>query len=103
MKRSPVLAGILSFVIPGLGQIYAKETLRSAAVLLAVIIVGNLNAIFLAVFANADLDPTVFWASRLPRLLHDVAAFYGVVFWIWQTVDAVFIAKKMQRAPARSA
>jgi len=30
-----------------------------------------------------------FFARGLPRLLHDVFSFYGIVFWIWQVVDAV--------------
>lgn len=94
MKRSPVLAGILSFIVPGLGQIYAGEAVRGAAILIAVIIVCNLNAIFLPIYANANLDPHVFWTSGLPRLLHDITAIYGIIFWIWQTLDAVMVAKR---------
>ena len=93
MNAKPALAGVLSFVVPGLGQIYAKEEIRGAAILIAVIIVGNLNAIFLSIFVSADPDPTIFWQSGLPRLLHDITAFYGIVFWVWQTADAVFIAR----------
>lgn len=52
------------------------------------IIVGNLNAIWLSLFAAASPMPGTFWASTFPRLLHDLFAAYGVVFWIWQVVDA---------------
>jgi len=88
MSRSAFLAGALSLVIPGLGQIYAGKGERGAAILVAVIIVGNLNAIWLSLFATANPAHEAFWASTLPRLLHDLFAAYGVVFWIWQVVDA---------------
>jgi len=94
MKRSRILAGISSLLIPGLGQIYCKESVRGAAILISVIIVGNLNSIFLPLFVLANPGPTIFWAHWLPRILHDVMAFYGIVFWIWQVIDAIVLAKK---------
>lgn len=94
MKKKAIFAGILSLIIPGLGQIYCKESKRGAAILIAVIIVGNLNSIFLPIFTLAKPDPELFWAHWLPRIIHDVMAFYGIVFWIWQVVDAIVIASK---------
>jgi TM2 domain-containing membrane protein YozV len=84
MSRS----ALLSLLVPGLGQIYAGQGERGAAILIAVIVVGNLNAIWLNLFATASPRPEAFWAYTLPRLLHDLFAAYGVVFWIWQAVDA---------------
>ena len=90
MKTKPdkYLAAALSFLIQGMGQIYAGRGRRGAAILIAVIIVGNLNSIFLPVFVSAHPDPTLFWAFRLPVIIHDLMAFYGIVFWLWQTGDA---------------
>lgn len=94
MKRNAFIASILSLLIPGLGQIYIRKSERGAAILIAVIIVGNLNAIWLSAFAVLSTVPASFFSYTLPRLLHDIFAFYGVIFWIWQVVDAYLLAKK---------
>ena len=49
-KRNPYLASLLSIPVPGLGQIYAGKGERGAAILIATIIVGNLNAIWLTLW-----------------------------------------------------
>ena len=94
MKRSAVIAGLLSFFIPGLGQIYARKSKRGAAILIAATVVGNLNAIWLSVYASSTAVPQEFITHMFPRLLHDIFAVYGIIFWIWQTVDACLLAKK---------
>ena len=94
MKQKSFIAGIFSLLIPGLGQIYAGKSERGVAILIAVIVVGNLNAIWLSVFALSTTIPATFYNYTLPRLLHDIFAFYGIIFWIWQVVDAYGIAKK---------
>jgi hypothetical protein len=86
MHPRPKLVGFLSLLVPGLGHIYSGDGGRGAAILLATIVVGNLNAIWLSVAAAA---PRTFWATTLPRGLHDLFALYGLVFWAWQVVDAV--------------
>jgi hypothetical protein len=62
--------------------------MRGAVILIAVMVVGNLNAIWLTLYPTANHLPDFFWTSMLPRILHDVFAVYGVIFWIWQVVDA---------------
>jgi hypothetical protein len=66
----------------------SRRSARGACILGLVLIVGNLNAIFLSVFATTLGAPLPFFTLGLPRLLHDVFAFYGIVFWVWQAVDA---------------
>ena len=90
MSRNAPLASILSLLVPGLGQIYSGKSERGAAILIAAIIAGNLYAIWLSLFAMATAGPgpKVFWAHTLPRILHDVFSAYGVIWWIWQVVDA---------------
>ncbi len=95
MKRNAFIASVFSLLIPGLGQIYVRKSERGAAILIAVIIVGNLNAIWLSAFAVSSTTATNFFSTTLPRLLHDIFAFYGIVFWIWQVVDAYLLAKKV--------
>jgi hypothetical protein len=85
---NPYLAAFLSLFVPGLGQIYSGKGSRGAAILLGVIIVGNLNAIWLNLYALTTPGSEVFWASILPRTLHRLFAAYGIIFWLWQVIDA---------------
>lgn len=98
MSRKPFLSAVLSLLIPGLGQIYSGKSGRGAAILIAVIIVGNLNAIWLSLHAMTIAAPGAFWSHTLPRLLHDIFAAYGVIFLIWQVVDAYFQAKLINKS-----
>jgi len=93
MSRKPILSALLSTLVPGLGQIYSGKSGRGASILIAVIVVGNLNAIWLSLHAAAIAAPFAFWSHTLPRLLHDVFAAYGLIFLIWQVVDAYQQAK----------
>ena len=88
MSRSPLLAGILSFLVPGLGQIVAGRGQRGAAILFAAIVIGNLNAIWLSLHGLTSPGPNALWTYTLPRILHDLLAVWAVVFFIWQAIDA---------------
>lgn len=94
MSRNPFLCSFLSTLVPGLGQIYCGKAERGAAILLAVLIVGNLNAIWLSLFATTSPGSEPFWNYELPLLLHDLFGAYGVVFLIWQIIDAYQQAKR---------
>jgi hypothetical protein len=94
MSRRPILAGVLSLLVPGLGQICSGRGERGAAILIAAIVVGNLNAIWLSLHATTSCGPYTFWATALPRILHDLFAAWGVVFLTWQVVDAYRQAKE---------
>jgi TM2 domain-containing membrane protein YozV len=88
MKRNPLIAALLSLLVPGLGQIYGGRGGRGAAILVSAIIIGNLNLLFVPIFTGANPDPSVLWAYWLPRLGHDVMSIWSIVFWIWAVVDA---------------
>ncbi len=94
MKRNSFIAGALSLLVPGLGQIYCGEGNRGAAILAAAIIIGNLNIIFLPIFVSANPDPEILWAYWIPRAGHDVMSFWSIVFWVWAVVDSSQLAKK---------
>ena len=49
-KGKPVLATVLSLLVPGLGQIYAGKQERGATILVAGIIVGTLDLIWQTLF-----------------------------------------------------
>ncbi len=88
MRGGPLQRGLLSFVVPGLGQMVSGRAERGACILGLVLVVGNLNAIFLSVYAPTLGGELPFFARGLPRLLHDVFAVYGIIFWLWQALDA---------------
>ncbi len=90
-KRSPVIAGILSLIIPGLGQIYRGDSKRGAKILFAAIVIANLNIIVLPLIsmANPTNAADTLWAYSIPRIVHFVSAFWSIAFWIWAIVDAV--------------
>jgi hypothetical protein len=88
MTRRPLLAGALSLLVPGLGQIITGRHERGAAILISAIVVGNLNVIWLSLFATTSAGSHAFWGHWLPRILHDVFALWGLVFLVWQAIDA---------------
>ncbi len=57
--RSPLLAGVLSLILPGLGQVYARQTYRGLAVFLSVV-VAALTSVWYGV-AGYYLAPAVIW------------------------------------------
>ncbi len=88
MKRNPFIAGLLSLLVPGLGQMYGGKADKGAAILVSAIIIGNLNLVFVPIFITANPDPDVMWEYWMPRLGHDVMSIWSIVFWIWAVVDA---------------
>jgi hypothetical protein len=99
MRRNPFIAGLLSLLVPGLGQIYGGEGNKGAAVIAAAIVIGNLNIIILPLIAMANptgipTDARALWAYWIPRVFHDILSFWSITFWIWAVVDAVSIARK---------
>jgi TM2 domain-containing membrane protein YozV len=89
MRRNSAIAGLLSLVVPGLGQIYAGRSRKGAIILVTAIIIGNLNLLLLTSILAANPDPGVPWAVWIPRIGHDVLSLWSIVFWMWVVVDAV--------------
>jgi TM2 domain-containing membrane protein YozV len=101
MKRNPIIAGILSLVIPGLGQIYRGESNKGAIILAAAIVIGNLNIIILPLISMANpvvppsgTDIRALWAYWIPRLGHDIISIWSIAFWLWAVIDALIIPRK---------
>jgi len=90
---NPAIAGFLSLIVPGLGQIYVGKGDRGAAILVAGIIVGTLALIWQTLSAayasNLMTYPYPFY--RISR------AAYAMIFWIWQVIDAYRIADHSRR------
>jgi TM2 domain-containing membrane protein YozV len=93
-KPNPLVAGLLSLLVPGLGQMVCGKRNKGAAILVAAIIVASLNITFLPVFVAANLDPDLAWAYWIPRIGHDVVSIWSLVFWAWTVSDAFLLAKK---------
>lgn len=101
MNRNPFIAGILSLLVPGLGQIYGGEGNKGTAIIAAAIVIGNLNIIILPLISLANpVIPTgvsesrIVWAYWMPRIVHDVMSFWSITFWGWAVVDAISIVRK---------
>jgi TM2 domain-containing membrane protein YozV len=101
MKRNPYIAGVLSLLAPGLGQIYAGRGNKGAAILFAAIVIGNLNILILPLIAVANPvipppagDPNGIWTYWIPRIFHDLISLWSIVFWLWAVVDAIIITRE---------
>ena len=94
MTRNATFAGTLSLIIPGIGQIYAGKSGRGAAILIGVIVIGNLNTIWLILYGLPAPVAGAPWLYEVPRILHELFRFYGIIFWIWQVIDAYHQIKR---------
>ena len=75
-SRSPFVAGLLSLVIPGLGQIYAQQQYRGVTVLISTLI------------------------ASLITIWYKVPAWYLVpaIIWLWNVWDAVSLVQGQTRS-----
>ena len=87
MKRNPIIAGLLSLIVPGLGQIYAGENNKGGAIIFGAIVIANLNIILLPLISVANPtipmaapDSRTIWAYFIPRVVHDVASFWSIAY-----------------------
>jgi TM2 domain-containing membrane protein YozV len=104
MKRNAVLAGLLSLIIPGLGQIYGGNGNKGASIIFASIVIANLNILILPMIAlaNPNLpipanDINAVWKYWIPRITHDIASLWSIVFWIWAIIDAFNVTRENNR------
>jgi TM2 domain-containing membrane protein YozV len=103
IKKNALIAGLLSLIVPGLGQIYGDKGKKGAAIIFAAIVIANLNVIILPLIsmANPNLpvsahEVNAVWKYWIPRVTHDVASFWSIVFWFWAVIDAYKIVKKAE-------
>ena len=54
MKRNPIIAGILSLIVPGLGQIYTGANNKGGAMIFGAIVIANLNILILPLISVAN-------------------------------------------------
>lgn len=106
MKKQPLLAALLSLVVPGAGQIYAGRNHKGAIIIFASILIANLNILILPLIAMANPVLPVpagsahaVWTYWIPRIVHDVASLWSIVFWMWAVADAYRLAKRGNNLP----
>lgn len=76
---NPIVAAILSFFIPGLGQLYGGRLMRGVVIFLCMLLSGSIIGV-LSMFT-----PYGFVASLLILL--------PFIFWLWNIYDAYTLAK----------
>jgi TM2 domain-containing membrane protein YozV len=101
MKKNPFIAAFLSLIVPGLGQIYCGEGKKGATIIFAAIVIANLNIIILPLIAMANPNLPMHannanevWKYWIPRITHDIASLWSIVFWLWAVIDAFNISGK---------
>ncbi len=104
MRRNPVIAGVLSLLVPGLGQIYGGKKNKGAAIIVAAIVVANLDIIILPLIATANptiptgaADVRTIWSYWIPRVVHDISSFWSIAFWVWAIADAVLVTQRKRK------
>ena len=86
-KRNPVVAAVLSLLVPGLGQIYGGRSERGIAILVAGIVIGFLALIWQTLYVTSGSPDQFLWPYRVSL------GVYAAVFWVWQVVDGYEQAK----------
>ena len=100
MKGDQIIAGVLSLIVPSLGQMYKGHGSRGAMVLFGAIVISSLDIIILPLIsiANPILPPAAgdvraLWAYWIPRIVHDILAVWSIIFWLWAVRDAAMIPR----------
>ena len=97
IKGKSVLAGILSLIVPGLGQIYRGKTDRGVKILAVSIIIGILNFVLMSFMCNSPAacnQMKCTYLFTIPMFVHFIIAGWSLAFWIWAIVDAYTISNK---------
>lgn len=82
-KKSPILAAVLSFLIPGFGQIYSGEARRGMGIFL----IGTMFTMFEIFLIRNNYEGR----QIVPVLVAGIAT---ILFWIFNMYDAHTTAKK---------
>jgi len=45
------------------------------------------------------MDLRAVWAYWIPRVVHDVASFWSIAFWLWAVIDAFVPSKNQVKVP----
>ena len=104
MKLNPWIAGVLSLIVPGLGQVCGGQSKKGGAIIFGAIVIANLNILILPLISMANPtipvgspDAKTIWSYFIPRVVHDVASFWSIAYWIWAVVDAIVMTKRKQQ------
>jgi len=93
-RKDPLLAIILSFLIPGVGQIYVGRVLRGLVILLTLPVMSC----FLTFVLYAAVMSSRFNGMVVVSIL---ATIIMIGFYIWQIVDAHRLAEEYNRQGTR--
>jgi hypothetical protein len=90
--RSPWVAGVLSGLLPGLGQFYNRQWWKGAGFLLGFLAVDSLLGVSASFLRLLHADPAEVLPEDLAQFLLRSLAPLAVA--VWSFVDAVSVARK---------
>jgi hypothetical protein len=90
--KNPTLAGILSGLMPGLGQFYCRQWGRGAGFLIGALAIDGGFGVSSTTFSLLQSFGSPVPSDMLTRLIIGSALFLGVA--IWSILDAVRTAKR---------
>src|SRR4051812_1828881 len=98
-NRSPALAAVLSFLFPGLGQVYAGETRRGLlwAIPMVVIIIGGL---LLVLGGSRAISSLLTAEATLALIVFDLVFF---LYHVSAMIDAYNVARRGSSPTSRAA
>jgi len=84
---------VLSLIIPGVGQIYVGKILRGVLILVLFPIIYILLSVAMYGVALSDIDTGSSFVFNFGIIMFIVLVI-GIIFWIWQIVDAYRLANR---------
>ena len=90
--RNPWVAGILSGLIPGLGQFYNRQWWKGAGFLIGFMVVDGLLGVSAGFVRLVQANPSEVLPEDLAQLLLRSLAPLAVA--IWSLADAILVARK---------
>jgi hypothetical protein len=87
-QRNPVIAGVLSGLVPGLGQFYNREWLKGAGFLVGLLVLEGMLGVSAEMMKALQGTPPANSGAFLLRSLAVLA------FALWSIMDAVRTAKR---------
>jgi TM2 domain-containing membrane protein YozV len=93
-RKSPIIAGVLSFVFPGAGHLYNEEFIKGV-----VLIAGSIASIVSIVYTALSLVNQGGYQVAVPIVKIVTASLILFGIWLYGIIDAIIIAQRLSANP----